>query len=91
MNQVLGKNSGSPDLGLLYYSTPVTRSGNVEGGTATAVNYAASLGIPTLNLIDEPSLEEVLNWVKGLTQVQQVITTHIRRIYANFGRRPVGF
>lgn len=68
VNQVLGKNSGSPDPSdfVLFYA-PVTRSGNVKGGTATAVNYAASLGIPTLNLIDEPSLEEVLNWVKGLT------------------------
>lgn len=69
VNQILGKRADEgldPSDFVIFYA-PVTRTGNVKGGTATAVNYARSLGIPTLNLIEGQSLEDVLDWVKGLT------------------------
>ena len=69
VNQILGKRADEgldPSDFVIFYAS-VTKSGNIKGGTATAVNYARSLGIPTLNLIEGYTLQEVIDWVKGLT------------------------
>lgn len=68
INQVLGQSSVSgidPSEFVLFYA-PETKSGNVRGGTATAVNFARSLNIPTLNLLSVGTLEEVIEWVEGI-------------------------
>lgn len=68
INQVLGQSSVSgvdPSEFVLFYA-PETRGGNIRGGTATAVNFARSLNIPTLNLLNVGTLEEVLEWVEGV-------------------------
>lgn len=64
VNQIVGESASKPELSdfVLFYA-PLTRTGRVKGGTATAVNYARDLGIPTLNLIDVGSVEEVFSWI----------------------------
>ena len=67
VNQVLGKDAGNPDpsLFVIYYA-PRTRSGKVQGGTATAVNLAESYNIPCWNFFDNQDLEELKEWIYSI-------------------------
>lgn len=57
--QILGEDLKTPSLFVIYWA-PVTKSGNVKGGTATAVNLAKEMGIPTFNLLEQNVLEEIV-------------------------------
>ena len=68
VNQILGQSAVAaldPSEFVLFYA-PETRSGAARGGTATAVNLARSLNIPTLNLLHVSTVEEVLEWIDGV-------------------------
>lgn len=55
VHQVLGKSLDSPSLFVVFYARE--REGQVEGGTATAVNLARSRGIRTFNLASATASE----------------------------------
>lgn len=67
VNQVLGKNSSDPDPSefVIFYAEE-KRNGDVKGGTATAVKLARNLNIPTLNLLNVETSEDVLDWIEGI-------------------------
>lgn len=67
VNQVLGKDASNPDpsLFVIYYA-PRTRSGKVQGGTATAVTLAEREGIPCWNFFDNQDLDELKEWIYSI-------------------------
>lgn len=63
IHQILGKDLTSPVNLVVYWA--LEKNGVVQGGTATAVNLAKSLNIPTYNLIDK-NIQDYL-----ITQIYQ--------------------
>lgn len=72
VNQVLGKDSGSPEPSsfVLFYA-PETSSGNVKGGTATAVNLAKRNNIPCWNMWSNSSYDQILDWIDSIFKEKQ--------------------
>ena len=61
--QVLGINLDIPTDFVLYYAPVDLFTGEVKGGTATAVNIAKYLGIPTINMLFDSWEDELAEFV----------------------------
>lgn len=62
--QILGSKLDEPSEFVVCWAEPVGRSGQVKGGTATAVKLAISHNIPVFNLYFEDDLVNLRQFVK---------------------------
>lgn len=62
IHQVLGKNLNDPTSLVVYWAKE--KDGEIQGGSATAVNLATNLNIPTFNLLHKEIREKWENSIK---------------------------
>jgi len=63
--QVLGLSLDTPSKFVVCWAPTAGSSGEVKGGTATAVKIALNNNIPVYNLYNKEHLDKVMRWLNG--------------------------